>query len=61
MREPRSETHNVIIYRVNRFPMAPSNGQNLIGSLTRHRNLFSTLINVIEAAGLNDTLKKGNT
>lgn len=39
--------------------MAPAEGQNLIETLNKYRDRFSTLINAIEAAGLSETLKKG--
>lgn len=60
MMEPNVQTHNVIIYRVNRFPMSPMDGRDLIETLNRRKERFSTLLRAIEVSNLKETLKKGN-
>lgn len=59
MMEPNLQTHNVIIYRVNRFPMSPMDGRDLIETLNRRKERFSTLLRAIEVSNLKETLKKG--
>lgn len=58
--EPNVQTPLVIIYRVNRFPMVPMEGRNLMELLGRRKERFSTLTRAIEVAGLKETLKQGN-
>lgn len=59
MMEPKVETHLVIVYRVNRFLMAPMEGRNLFEQISRRKERFSTLSQAIETANLTETLKKG--
>lgn len=57
--EPHVETHLVVIYRVNRFPMAPQEDRDIIETLNKRRERFSSLLHAIEVANLTITLKKG--
>ncbi|XP_057374790.1 transforming growth factor-beta-induced protein ig-h3-like [Daphnia carinata] len=55
--EPNVQNQQVIIYRVNRFPMAPPTGRDIFEMLNRRKERFSTLVKAIEVANLKDTLK----
>lgn len=62
VKERNGETHFLIVYRINRFPMMPEEGHHLIESLHKHHShdeRLSTFFRIIEAAGLTELLKKG--
>ncbi|KZR99922.1 Uncharacterized protein APZ42_004018, partial [Daphnia magna] len=57
--EPNVQSQQVIIYRVNRFPMSPPPGRDIFEMLNRRKERFSTLVRAIEVANLKETLKTG--
>ena len=60
MKDPIVVKDDVIVYRINGVILSSfTSGQNLMTVLEANKNRFSTLIQSIQAAGLTDTLAKG--
>lgn len=59
MTEPKLETHLIMVYRINRFLMAPMAGQGLFEQISSRKERLSTFARAINATNLNETLKTG--